>query len=105
MLRDVGLRVERERGLASSAWHINDMGPPYRSDAWAWAQSSVRWWSFLEGRWVASSARHLSMRWGRLIARTFEHGHRAVCGGGLFGVVVDVEVHVFVADFLVDKYL
>ena len=33
-------------GLASSAWHINEMDPPYRSDVWAWAQSSVRWWSF-----------------------------------------------------------
>ena len=32
-------------GLASSAWHINQMGPPYRSDVWARAQSSVRWWS------------------------------------------------------------
>ena len=33
-------------GVASSAWHINQIGPPYRSDLWAWAQSSVRWWSF-----------------------------------------------------------
>ena len=41
----------------------------------------------------------------RLIAWTFEHGHRAVCVGGLFEVVVDLEKHVFVADFLVDKYL
>ena len=37
-------------GLASSAWHIDQMGPPYRSDVWAWAQSSVRWWSSSRGR-------------------------------------------------------
>ena len=30
------------RGLASSAWHIDQMGPPYRWDVWAWAQSSVQ---------------------------------------------------------------
>ena len=39
------------------------------------------------------------MRWGHLIARTLEHGHRAVGGGGLLGNVVHVEEHVFVADF------
>ena len=43
------------------------------------------------------------MRWARLIARKFEHGHRAVCGGGLFEVVVALEEHVLVADFFVDK--
>ena len=32
--------------MASSAWHINQMGPPYRSGVWACIQSSVRWWSF-----------------------------------------------------------
>ena len=32
-----------------------------------------------------------SMRWARLITRTSEHGHRAVCGGGLFEVIVDEE--------------
>ena len=30
---------------------------------------------------MASSAQHPSMRWGRHIARTCEHGHRAVCDG------------------------
>ena len=30
--------------LASSAWHIDQMGPPYRSDVWACAQSNVQWW-------------------------------------------------------------
>ena len=38
------------------------------------------------------------MRWARLIAQIFQHGHRAVCGGSLFEVVVDVEEHDFVAD-------
>ena len=46
-----------------------------------------------------------SMRWTRLTARTFEHGHRPVCGGGLFEVAVDPEEHVFGAAFLVDSYL
>ena len=32
------------------------------------------------------------MRWARLIAWTFEHGHRAVCGGGLGGGLLDVLV-------------
>ena len=33
-------------------------------------------------------ARHdTSMKWALLIARTFGHGHRAVCGGGHFKVV------------------
>ena len=45
-------------GGASSAWHINQMGPPYRSDVWAWAQSSVRWWSF-QSRGGACSCRFL----------------------------------------------
>ena len=45
------------------------------------------------------------MRWARLIARTFEHGHRAVCSGGLFEVGVDPEEHVFVDDVFVDNYL
>ena len=31
-------------GLASSAWHIDQMGPPYRSDVWAWTQSNAQWW-------------------------------------------------------------
>ena len=31
-----------------------------------------------------------SRRWARLIAWTFEHGHRAVCGGGLVGGLLDV---------------
>ena len=35
----------------------------------------------------------------------FEHGHRAVCGGGLFEVAVDPEEHVFVDDAFVDDYL
>ena len=56
-----------------------------------------------QGGWLARHS--TSIRWARLIARTFGHGHRAVCSGDLFGVVVDVEVHVFVADFLVDDYL
>ena len=29
------------------------------------------------------------MRWARLIAQTFEHGHRAVCGGDLVGDLLD----------------
>ena len=41
------------------------------------------------------------MRWAHLIAWTFEHGHRAVCGGGLFEVEVDPEKHV-VDDAFVD---
>ena len=28
--------------MASSAWHINEMGPPYRPNVWAWAQSCAR---------------------------------------------------------------
>ena len=28
--------------MASSAWHINKMGPPYRPNVWAWAQSCAR---------------------------------------------------------------
>ena len=32
---------ERRRRRRST---IKEMGPPYRSDVWAWAQSSVRWW-------------------------------------------------------------
>ena len=31
-----------------------------------------------------------SRRWARLIARTCEDGHRAVCGGGLVGGLLDV---------------
>ena len=31
-------------GLASSAWHIDQMGQPPRSDVWACAQSNVQWW-------------------------------------------------------------
>ena len=31
-------------GSASSAWRIDRMGPPYRSDVWACAQSNVQWW-------------------------------------------------------------
>ena len=34
----------RERGLASSASHIDQMGRPYRSDVSEWAQSNVQWW-------------------------------------------------------------
>ena len=30
------------------------------------------------------------MRWARLIARTFEHGHRGMCGGGLVVGLLDV---------------
>ena len=54
------------------------------------------------------------MRWARPIARTFEHGHRAACGGGLFEVVVvvvffevgvDPEELIFVDDFFVDNFL
>ena len=45
------------------------------------------------------------MRWVRIIARTFVHGHRAACGGGLFEVEVDPEKHVFVGDVFVDDYL
>ena len=75
-------------------------------EAAVWLKLGLRWWNWWWWRGgLAGSAQHPSMRWAGLIARTFEHGHRAVCGGGLFGVVVDVEVHVFVADFLVDKYL
>ena len=43
-----GARRPGGRG-ASSAWHISQMGPPYRSDFWAWAQSGVRRWSFRSG--------------------------------------------------------
>ena len=32
------------------------------------------------------------MRWARLIARTFGHGHRAVCGGGRHFEVVEERV-------------
>ena len=46
-----------------------------------------------------------SGRWACLIARTFQLGHRAVCGGGLFEVEVDPEGHVFVDDAFVDGYL
>jgi hypothetical protein len=31
-------------GLASSAWHIDQMGQPPRLDVWACAQSNVQWW-------------------------------------------------------------
>ena len=31
-------------GLASSAWHIDQMGQPPRLDVWACAQGNVRWW-------------------------------------------------------------
>ena len=34
----------------------------------------------------------------------FEHGRKAVCGGGFFGFVVGVEEHVFV-EVLVDHFL
>ena len=30
------------------------------------------------------------MKWARLIAWTFEHGHRTVCGGVLVGGLLDV---------------
>ena len=33
-----------------------------------------------------------AMRRAHLIARTVEHGHRAVCGGGLFEVLVDLRI-------------
>ena len=33
-----------EGGLASSAWHIDQMGRPPRLDVWACAQSNVQWW-------------------------------------------------------------
>ena len=45
------------------------------------------------------------------MARRIAIGHSChrprepVCGGWSFGVVVDVEEHVFVANFLVDNYL
>ena len=42
-------------GLASSAQHINQMGPLDRSDVWAWAQSSVWWW------WGASWRGHTNV--------------------------------------------
>ena len=45
------------------------------------------------------------MRCARLIARTFDHGHRAECGGGLFEVENDLEEHVFVDDAFVDGHL
>ena len=42
------------------------------------------------GGWLA---RHgTSTRWARLIARTFGHGHRAVCGGGHHLEVVEEEL-------------
>ena len=45
--------------MASSAWHIDQMAPPYRSDVWAWAQSSVRWWHELRaGAGAGSSHEH-----------------------------------------------
>ena len=30
--------------MASSAWHIDQMGQPPRLDVWACAQSNVQWW-------------------------------------------------------------
>ena len=51
--------------------------------------------------WVARHA--TSIRWARLIAQTFGHGHRAVCGGGHFEAI-GVEEHV-VANLLVDNCL
>ena len=55
----------------------------------------VRMYVCVCGRGGGGLARHsTSMRWAELIARMFEHRHRAVCGGGLFGFVVDVEEHV-----------
>ena len=47
------------------------------------------------------------MSWARLIARTFEHGHRAVCDGDLFEVEVDPEEHVLgrgVAKLMLARY-
>ena len=42
--------------------------------------------------WLALHSTITEM-WARLIARAFEHGHRAVCGGGLFEVELDPEKH------------
>ena len=45
------------------------------------------------------------MRWTRLFAQTFDHGHRAECGEGLFEDEYDLEEHVFVDNAFVDGYL
>ena len=46
----------RGGGVASSAWHIDQMGQPPRLDVWACAQSNVQWWmSIRSARGTCSS--------------------------------------------------
>ena len=56
--------------MASSAQHINEMGPPYRLDVWAWAQGSVRW---VGGGWEVANVANLG-----LIEKTFALGDTEV---------------------------
>ena len=37
--------LAKEGGWLARHSTINEMGPPHHSDVWAWAQSSLRWWS------------------------------------------------------------
>ena len=81
-----GLVARGGGGGASSAWHIDQMGPPYRSGVWAWTQSNVQWWMSIRSAGRACSCgflddKCLQTRQTRQTRRASENVNRANMDG------------------------